>query len=148
VSPSITTKSVGLRNESLSIDPDCLRRRALDRGLSKVSTDEPDTSEGVRLKVGGVNMLRRCDVGGDGATAADVLLSGTMDLCTAVDSLVGYDTLSGIRSDGKAVRLALLVRRDVCASVLPCLLLSGLCFVGMRLPFRTPCEGSAGTSLR
>jgi len=107
----------------LSTDPDGFRRRALDRGLSKVSTEEPDTSDGVLLNIGGVNMLWRYDVGGEGATVADIFASGTADLARTVVDLTGCDTLSGVCSDGKAVRLDRFVRRDVCALVLPGLLL-------------------------
>jgi hypothetical protein len=47
------------------------RLRALDRGLSKVETEEPDTKEGVRIVAGGDSMLLRFGTD-DGTVVADI----------------------------------------------------------------------------
>ena len=49
---------------------DCFRRRRLDRGLSVVEADDPDTSDGVRA---GSEIIARADEGDFGFTTVGLL---------------------------------------------------------------------------
>ena len=115
---------------------DGFRRRPLERGLSKVDADEPDTNEGVRTVGGGCKPLWRytdadgrpagCKSdGGATETLRDAVGGGLYAAVTGVGVLLVLFVPCSPSSDDGAVRLALFANFDTCCVVMSCLLSAG-----------------------
>lgn len=110
----------------LSIAPDCFLRKAVDLGLSNVETEDPETSEGVRMLVGaGV-------AAADGV--ADNRRAGILEGAAAAACVGGRLVLLEDDSVGVMLLLARFANFDTCCKVLFCLFCSMLVLlVGIRL---------------